>query len=323
MRALVALSCLCAPTRRLSDASARDTDPTGTSGLRARFERDLVRRLQTVRRETTRAVRQQDALGLGRSPDLGRQIQAAMFARMFGGPADKVAAFSRWFSETLARALLGDWQDSYVREAARAGARDAASATGGSAPETSIALLRLRAARDLEGIAHAVELAVSRELTSALTGQTPSPAVLARSLARAIDKVGVVRARVHAAVTIVAAHAEGSLDAYEAAGVTRVGAVIERVPRSRALDAEPPVLGVRLGVRGDPILREHPETVSAGPGLRRLARAGEVMFETKGDERVCPICDDMEGETYTILEARGIIPVHPRCRCRWVPVEES
>lgn len=42
-----------------------------------------------------------------------------------------------------------------------------------------------------------------------------------------------------------------------------------------------------------------------------------VEFVTAGDDRVCPTCASLEGENYTVDEARGEIPVHPRCRCAW------
>ena len=48
-----------------------------------------------------------------------------------------------------------------------------------------------------------------------------------------------------------------------------------------------------------------------------------VEFSTAGDSRVCPICLGLEGTTYTIEEARGLIPVHPNCRCAWLPVPET
>ena len=45
----------------------------------------------------------------------------------------------------------------------------------------------------------------------------------------------------------------------------------------------------------------------------------EVEFSTAGDDGVCEKCEDLEGETYTVDEARGVLPVHPRCRCAWIP----
>lgn len=45
----------------------------------------------------------------------------------------------------------------------------------------------------------------------------------------------------------------------------------------------------------------------------------EVMaeFSTAGDSSVCPECEKLEGKTYTISQARGLIPVHPNCRCTY------
>jgi SPP1 gp7 family putative phage head morphogenesis protein len=62
--------------------------------------------------------------------------------------------------------------------------------------------------------------------------------------------------------------------------------------------------------------------------LTRFAEAGvdevaaEVEFLT-APSGVCPECRGLSGRTYTIDEARGVIPVHPNCRCTWIPVMGS
>jgi len=47
----------------------------------------------------------------------------------------------------------------------------------------------------------------------------------------------------------------------------------------------------------------------------------KVMAEwsTAGDDRVCPLCVDLDGVVMTVQEARGLIPRHPNCRCSWLP----
>ena len=43
-----------------------------------------------------------------------------------------------------------------------------------------------------------------------------------------------------------------------------------------------------------------------------------VEFQNAGDNKVCDICEHLGGTVFTIKEARGIIPVHVRCRCCWI-----
>jgi SPP1 gp7 family putative phage head morphogenesis protein len=42
-------------------------------------------------------------------------------------------------------------------------------------------------------------------------------------------------------------------------------------------------------------------------------------WSTAGDGAVCPKCHSLEGATFTVAEARGLIPLHPNCRCAWIP----
>lgn len=48
-----------------------------------------------------------------------------------------------------------------------------------------------------------------------------------------------------------------------------------------------------------------------------------VEFSTAGDDRVCPECAALDGAIYDLEDARGVIPVHPNCRCLWLPVPEG
>lgn len=46
-----------------------------------------------------------------------------------------------------------------------------------------------------------------------------------------------------------------------------------------------------------------------------------VIWQTAGDDAVCPECEAMEGKAFSLEEADGLIPLHPNCRCAWVPLE--
>ena len=45
-----------------------------------------------------------------------------------------------------------------------------------------------------------------------------------------------------------------------------------------------------------------------------------VEWGTARDDRVCPLCQSLQGKKFTVKEARGKIPLHPGCRCTWIPV---
>lgn len=44
-----------------------------------------------------------------------------------------------------------------------------------------------------------------------------------------------------------------------------------------------------------------------------------VEWSTAGDDRVCARCQPMDGVVLKIKEARGLIPLHPNCRCAHIP----
>jgi SPP1 gp7 family putative phage head morphogenesis protein len=69
------------------------------------------------------------------------------------------------------------------------------------------------------------------------------------------------------------------------------------------------------------IIHAHAEGQLDGYKLMGISEvSAEVEWSTAGDELVCPKCDELNGEVYSIDEARGKIPLHPNCRCAWKPV---
>jgi len=49
----------------------------------------------------------------------------------------------------------------------------------------------------------------------------------------------------------------------------------------------------------------------------------KAEWSTAGDDRVCEECEPMEGQIFSVEEARGLIPLHPNCRCTWIPAESD
>lgn len=55
-------------------------------------------------------------------------------------------------------------------------------------------------------------------------------------------------------------------------------------------------------------------------GIETVTAEPEVTISTAGDALVCSKCHALEGKKFTIKKARGVVPVHPRCRCAWIAV---
>lgn len=68
------------------------------------------------------------------------------------------------------------------------------------------------------------------------------------------------------------------------------------------------------------IIRAHAEgqlTAMKELGVEEVGVA--VEWSTAGDDRVCKLCEPLEGMILKLDEAAGMIPRHPNCRCAWIP----
>lgn len=170
---------------------------------------------------------------------------------------------------------------------------------------------------EIQGVMEAVSQQAVRSINAVLiSGSTPREA--ARLVNDIIDNVGSIRGRAVASVMVVHAHATGTLDTFESLGVKRVGIEPEsnkflRTGDSLTQDAQ----------------RRKKRPTAHQQGLferreRKLGKLSMVSVETAGDDKVCPICEDIAQEgPYSIDAARGLIPAHPSCRCAFVPSDED
>lgn len=65
-------------------------------------------------------------------------------------------------------------------------------------------------------------------------------------------------------------------------------------------------------------------------GIMFVAGVAELQLVTAGDAKVCERCQELARQNngfgpgiYTIQQARGLLPVHRRCRCRWRAVRRE
>jgi len=70
---------------------------------------------------------------------------------------------------------------------------------------------------------------------------------------------------------------------------------------------------------------------SLNQGTLSNTATGRVEYVTRRDSKVCPICEDLDGDVYTVDQLSGIIedaPIipddtHPNCRCRYLSVDDG
>ncbi len=112
-----------------------------------------------------------------------------------------------------------------------------------------------------------------------------------------------------------------------AAQMTRVltdGLVQGQNPReiARALNQRVDAIGKARStvIARTEIIRAHAEGQLDALEQLGVAEVGVMVeWSTAGDDRVCPRCEPMDGVVLKIREARGLIPLHPQCRCAHIP----
>lgn len=262
-------------------------DPTRTATLRAQFEAEIVRRFKRVRQLIIEEVSKQDGFGL--------KANAGRFE--FSRSNEKVEAFMRWLRQMEKQEILGIQRGAPVESAA----------------QTSWMNVYISSAYQ-KGLARSAS-----QLKAA--GATVADTWLDAAFRRPIhaDRVGLIYTRVFS----------------DLQGITEaMDRQISRVLAQGLVDGlNPKTIASQLANRVDAIGLNRARTLArtevisahAEATLNGFTEAGiegvevEAEFSTTGDGKVCPQCEALEGKTVPISQARGMLPVHPNCRCAWIP----
>lgn len=270
-------------------------DPTRTTVLRRKFEQEAGRRFAKLAEAIRKAVVQQDVLGLS-SNAVATGLNPGQFR--FDRDPQKVAAFMEWLDrmerehilETqpgvpLTTAAQTAWTQKYIQTAYRKGMATAAS--------------NVRKA-----------------------GAQVADDYVASSFNKPIhaDKVGLIYIRAYSALKGVTAEMDKQIS-----GILASGIAAGENPKVIAKDMADRV--AKIGkTRAKVIARTEVISAHAEGALNSYKEAqiegvhADVEFSTAGDSRVCSQCKSLNGREYTVEGARGVIPVHPNCRCSWLPV---
>lgn len=272
-------------------------DPTRTLSLRRAFYREIVRALVQFRRSLLEFLVTKDAFGLQERKSFIQLSATTPRQYEFLTSADKLEAFRQWFQQQVEADILSPdpntplgqpWTTEYVESAYKRGQLNAFFASKRGIPGlmdwTQEEFLRnsFLAPETMAKI-----LLLGTRAWNEMKGLTD---VMGQQLNRIL--------------------AQGIADG---TGVERIArqmtAVISGLSRSRA-----------LMIARTEIIHAHAEgqlDAFDKLGVQELGVSAE--WSTAGDDRVCPRCHRYEGQVFSIQAARGMIPLHPNCRCSWKP----
>jgi hypothetical protein len=209
-----------------------------------------------------------------------------------GGLATKLQVFTNYIHQ-LGYAVLvrnGDWLRPHLDRAFTSGLRAGERWTKTILEEPAAELDFLHAKSELEGVVDAITQQTTRAVSAGLRRNDPSRKIYA-DIMSVVRKIQKLRLNLLGHNIIVHEHNLGRLFQFKNAGHTRVGIIPEA----------------------------HVETRDRKNVLDEV-----VAVQTAGDDKVCPICEDIAAEgPYDIDEAEALIPAHARCRCVFIPAEDE
>jgi SPP1 gp7 family putative phage head morphogenesis protein len=277
-------------------------DPTRTVMLRRRFMAEMARRFKALRAQVRDFIVDKDALGLKDRPNrIVFNVQPREFE--FQTDANKLTAFNNWFAEQVRAEVMftpdgtspdTPWTSSYVESAYKRGLLNAY----GTSKEAQ--LFEDAGVGDL-----------NREQFLKAAFGAPEAVAKVRMLAtRAFEQLKGVTGSMGAEMNRILA--QSMVD----------GRGVEAIAREMTARIEDLTLSRAMTIARTEIINAHAEGQLDGfeeIGIDKLGIKAE--WSTAGDDRVCPKCAPLEGVTFTVAEARGLIPLHPNCRCAWIPSE--
>lgn len=272
---------------------ARRKDPTNTHRIRVRFDAEMKRRFSELRRLIWTSIVAEDVMGLKVNAVTTPGARAFQFLRS----DEKVAEFMTWLKnaedETIFSVRPGTsirsaqkqaWMNLYIESAYQRGMMQSAANLRGAGVKVSDSWM---------------EGAFFRPIHA--------------------DRVGLIYTRVYSDLVGVTDQMDTMISRVLSRGVAE-----GRNPRDIARDLVRQVDISRNRART--IARTEVISAHAEASLNSYKEAGlegvrvRAEWSTAGDDQVCPECEDMEGKEFDIDDAHGLIPLHPNCRCAFIPV---
>jgi len=272
-------------------------DPTRTTTLRKTYLADMTRRFKAIKRAVTELIVTDDVFGL--KPRLGA-LTANQEPRAweFATDEQKLLNFNAWLQVQLDSNVLetdgNAWTSKYVQEAYERGSTRAVHQVASEAP--------------LDPVNFPLGPTPSNVATSFL------------SQPERLSKVQFLASRSFEELKGISAVTSQQLNRILADGL-----IAGLGPReiARQINAQ---IGTITKTRALTLARTEVIAAHAEGQLDSFEDLGiedlgvEAEWKTAGDERVCPLCRPLDGQVFTVEQARGLLPRHPNCRCAWLPI---
>jgi SPP1 gp7 family putative phage head morphogenesis protein len=277
-------------------ARASRIDPSRTTMLREKFRRELVGRYERVRRAVLQVVGREN---LFRIVENREYVPGPKYP--FTTDPERVEAFTSWLKERMDGEVLSTDDAYWERYTAEGFTRGA-----GRAFDDVNRLKRATAFGGSEPMAH--YLGTKEQFLQSAFGQPET-----------IDKLKILAGRVYTDLKGVNETIATQLNRVLVDGLAR-GENPRTIAREMAKGIDG--IGKRRAetIARTEIIRAHAEGQLDAMEKLGVAEVG-VMAEwsTAGDDRVCDLCWPLESKVLPITEAHSLIPLHPNCRCTWIP----
>lgn len=270
-------------------------DPTRTSMLRRQFAADMQRRFKSVSKAVFQLLVEEDAFGW-----VTKETTNARFRFLLDD--QKLEAFNLWLVEQINTKVLNvdrelerrPWVAPYIESAYRKGIIRGYTAIRGTEKFTKSPL-------------H-------------YAGGQEAFVRSAFSQPERVSKIRLLSTRTFESLKGITADMGAKLNRVLADGMAQ-GKGARTIARSIAKEVEGITRKRAMVLARTEIVHAHAE--GQLDSLEDLGVEDVVVmaeWQTAGDDRVCPQCAALQGRVFTIAEARGMLPLHPQCRCAWVPV---
>lgn len=206
----------------------------------------------------------------------------------FLSPAQRTSSFSTWLNLTITRQVSRDWQHTFLRNGYRRGVAQADADLEAAYRKAKQTYAGIDQASIFQQTIHAGEIALTEAKYDSDLENIQS-AVIAQASRKATEALS---------------QGWTPEDTYTAVAdrVDKIGNT-----RSRVLALTAIIDAFALGSLNR----------LSQVGIQRVSIIPEVIFTTAGDGQVCEFCREEAGRVYNIFEAKGVIPLHGGCRCRW------